>query len=440
MADNKPFSESGNSNLPDGYKVINFNELSQEDLHQYSSQAHDLLVKNYKEFAENKSEDAEVWEANIKKSGIEAKDGKMQIVIGVVDDKGKLVGITDTEVLPGVDDKNTGVDDSKNRYILNSYTFGDAAKDKDGKLIPADPEHYPQILQATKEGALEATKNLQTELEKSGVNTQGGLQEHNQDSANHQPKIAAGATTQVPIAGFDGYKIPLYPADVTGAAGKTMDEKLAAAKDGATPANLFMLDIKPSDSNQSMSEFMQGFGKAYVQANGALKDTPEQDPGYQSINKYASTLPKDLTYNQAFDANSALMPNKQLEGVGLTDKERADAEKKISSMTDSEKSALLRETGHDYEMVATYKAAGNNPVQRAEAVKKYLELQTAYDGEKAFRDEMGDRMTPVMLEQYQKNATATIAGGGLEEMQATLDARRQTSVLKDQRDSQSAQL
>lgn len=270
-------------NLPTGYRVVNMSELSPQELEKYGPQAHDLLVNNYPDFAKNPSEDWKVWKENIGKTGFNAEDGKKQIVVAVINDKDKLVGLTDVEIMPGVNDLKTGIDDSKNRYALYSYTMGAGVKEG-GKFIPDANEPYTQILQATKEGAQTAVNQFQTEAEKHGVNTQGALQEHDKDNKSdpekHWGKILAGSGVQVPLVKYDNYSIPIYPADVADAEGKTLSEKEAAAIKGAAHANLFMGDMKPSDSHQSMADFVRGFSKAYIQENGAFKDHPEQDPSY----------------------------------------------------------------------------------------------------------------------------------------------------------------
>lgn len=434
MADNKSLSGSVNSNLPAGYKVVNFSDLSQQEQEKYGPQAHDLLVNNYPDFAKNPSEDWKVWKENIGKSGFNAEEGKKQLIVAVINDKDKLVGLTDVEILPGVNDLESGINDSKNRYVLNSYTMG--AGVKEGSVFKPDiNEPYAQILQATKESAQAAVNQFQAEADKHGINTQGSLQEHDKDNKKdpekHLSKIMAGAGVQVPVVGYDNYSIPIYPSDVADAKGSTQAEKETAAIKDAAHANLFMGDMKPSDPNQSMADFIRGFSRAYIQANSAFKDHPEQDPGYQSMMKYADKLPIDLTYQQAFDINA--LNTKQYLGMStdLTDKQQDAAVERIGSMSDKEKAALLSEIAKDFAMAETYKTAGDNQEQRAAALKQYPDLKTVYDGEKALQNELGRFATPAVMKQFEEIAVDTISSGGLDNMKSTLDSKQHVTPLPD---------
>lgn len=147
--------------------------------------------------------------------------------------------------------------------------------------------------------------------------------------------------------------------------------------------------------------------------------------------KYADGLPKNLTYQQAFDMNA--MNTKQYLGIhsALTDQQRDAAVEDISKMSDKEKTMLLRATARDFEMAEAYKSAGDDPEKKALAVKQYPDLKTAYDGEKALKNELGVFATPAVMQQYKEIAIETISSGGLDNMRATLDAKQHVIALPE---------
>lgn len=272
------------NNLPEGYKVVDLHKLPKEQQQELMTQVFELLHKNYGSFAQSESQ--EKWENRLYEAG---KEGTTLMVSTVVGPSGNVAAFSAAERY----DEKIG-----KGATLITYTCADAE---------TQGANYQAFLNASKDGIL----NSIVDLKNSGVAINGVFQEHVVGKPTHAPKIAAGFEEgQIPLsspsssAPFNDYIIPVFKADVKGA-------DIEGAIAGATKANLFIADISPSNPNMSFAEIIKGLRDGYVDNNSFFRHDPslgvvgigfqpEQDPGYQSLTRYADSLDPTKTYDQIY--------------------------------------------------------------------------------------------------------------------------------------------
>jgi hypothetical protein len=429
-----------NYKLPDGYEVVQLEAMSAAEKTKAMTEIHALLHNVYGKWADN--EKPAEWMKQLEVSGEKPEEG-MKLMVSVVRNENKeVVSFTSTEVLVQGD----------KRYPFAGYSVADIniAKEADpsdpSKTIkiktPKNAEEYMSVLEASKLSAEDSVKNLTEKLVQKGIDVGPLVQEHklkdlDKNESSTQKVSAALAAGQVPTA-FE-YHIPLYPADMKDGKGNTysVDEAIKTNQEKAT---LFIAPpATEAAENQSYAEHLRGFADAYMQQHGALNGNGSQadrmrDPFYQDVMKEAARIDREqpgLTYGQAYDINAVESSKRLGLDIELTPEQRKAGQENITNMSAAEQAAFLQSFKIEQDMKAKYMEAGADAEKRAAALASYPALATAYAGEKAFMAELGNFANDRLMQQYRDNAAATIGSGGIDRMQAALDAHRNVVVLPE---------
>lgn len=431
--------KKNSSQLPDGYTVSQLEDLPSKEQEKAMGEVHKLLHNVYGKWADN--EVPADWMKRLDVSGEKAEDG-MKLMVSVVRNANKeVVSFTSVEVLAK----------DNQRYPFGGYSVADIniTKEPDpndpSKTIkiktPKNPEEYMSVLEASKSAAESSVKNLTEQLAQKNIEVGPMIQEHkvlaqDKNESSTQKVSAALAAGQVPTA-FE-YHIPLYPADMKDGNGKTYSPE-EAIKNNQEKATLFIAPpATEAAANQSYAEYLRGFADAYMAQHGGLNGNGSQadrmrDPFYQDVMKEAARVDREqlgLTYGQAYDINAVESSKRLHLSAELTADQRKVGQENLTSMSATEQAAVLRATKTDLDMKASYIAAGGDAEKQAAAMKEFPKLETAYAGEKAFVANLGKFANEALIQQYREIAANTIASvGGIDRMQAALDAHRNVVVL-----------
>lgn len=287
--------------LPQGYEGVDLNTLQGEARDEALRQVFDNLkhASNY-QGAYGNSESFDDWKHRLDIANpAEAGEAAVRIY-AVRGPDGAIAGFSYAELYPG-------------GTALIGYTCGDVGKQ--GK-------DYDNVIAATKRGIAEIIKA-----------PGGTFQEHmlGMNKAKHEAKGMVGEEIgQLPlvIEGVDTtYTIPIYKGDVysvlenqsdTDNAAQIADkvalaspEQLQKAASEASVATLLMADPKVTGANPqaNIADVLENYIKDYTAKNSVFKDTPEKDPGYQSVmqmvDKIRGAYPLGLTVERAYGMSAA---------------------------------------------------------------------------------------------------------------------------------------